>query len=92
MAHIKCTRTTSYGVGNGKTKTFEEGKIYEVGKDKDITAEIVAQMKGNRAAIDYVKPTKETLVEENKSMSIDENKGKQSQKPADKSKKREGAK
>ena len=75
MSHIKCTRNTSYGIGKGKSKDFKTGEIYEVGKDKDISAEIASQMKGNRSAVDYVKPTKETLVEENKSMKPDENKG-----------------
>ncbi|MCK5617724.1 hypothetical protein KAR91_88485 [Candidatus Pacearchaeota archaeon] len=81
MSHIKCTRNTSYGIGKGKSKNFEAGKIYEVGKDKDLTAEIASQMKGNRSAVDYVKPTKKTLVEENKSSKPDENKGSDAKKP-----------
>ena len=75
MNHIKCTRNTSYSLGEGKTFDAEAGKVYSVGRNKDVSAEIAIQMIQNRTAVAYVKLTKETLVEENKAANpVDGNK------------------
>lgn len=79
MNHIKCTRNTSYSIGEGKTVDPKAGEIYSVGRGKDISLDIAIQMIQNRTAVEYIKPTKETLVEENKSTNpVDENKSDES--------------
>ena len=79
MNHIKCTRNTSYSLGEGKTFDAKADEVYAVGRGKDVSAEIAIQMVDNRTAVAYVKPTKETLIEENKSADpVDENKSDES--------------
>ncbi len=79
MNHIKCTRNTSYSLGEGNTFDAKAGEVYSVGRGKDVSAEIAVQMIQNRTAVAYIKPTKETLVEENKAVNpVDENKSDES--------------
>lgn len=79
MKHIKCTRKTSYSLAGGKTFDAKAGKVYSVGRNKDVPFTIARQMVDNRTAVAYVKTTKETLIEENKSgYPVDENKADES--------------